>query len=468
MGLLSILLIIGVFYPKNGIKIYGHDFNFFSITSNKIDPSPVSGAIITINIDSLVQAAKQKKDSLDLLTKIIKQKLLDSILLSQKKIQYPNNDKSILYTFFQKLDNAKAKKVRIMHYGDSQIEADRITSRLRERLQKEFGGYGAGAFSVIPATRKLAVKTEYSLNWERKTGFGPYIDKSVKHNNYGALFAFSKYLTDSAQNHAKIDIFKPKKAYLHSRYFQQLHIFYTCYDTSQLTVLTNDSIIYTDTLEITDKIKKLSFNLGSTPDHLALHFIGQKSPLIYGLSTEGVNGVVIDNIPLRGASGTEFSKLDLNGLKNMHKLLNPSLFILEFGGNAIPFMKTKESCDRYGNWFKKQIKKLQKINPDAQFIIIGPGDMSTKEKTELITYPLLINVRDALRNAALETNSCFWDMYLNMGGENSIQEWAKKDPSLAAKDYIHFTNLGARKIADMFILDLMEDYKSYKNHQSEE
>ena len=143
MGLLSILLIIGVFY-----------------TSNKIDPSPVSGAIITINIDSLVQAAKQKKDSLDLLTKIIKQKLLDSILLSQKKIQYPNNDKSILYTFFQKLDNAKAKKVRIMHYGDSQIEADRITSRLRERLQKEFGGYGAGALSVIPATRKLAVKTE--------------------------------------------------------------------------------------------------------------------------------------------------------------------------------------------------------------------------------------------------------------------------------------------------------------------
>jgi lysophospholipase L1-like esterase len=125
-------------------------------------------------------------------------------------------------------------------------------------------------------------------------------------------------------------------------------------------------------------------------------------------------------------------------------------------------MKTKKSCERYGNWFKKQIQKLQKINPEAQFIIIGPGDMSTKDKTELITYPLLINVRDELRDAALETNSCFWDMYLNMGGENSIQEWASEDPALAAKDYIHFTNLGARKIADMFISDLMEDYKSFK------
>ena len=149
LGLLSILLLISLVYPKDGIKVFGHDFHFVDINTNEINVEPISEAKITINIDSLVQAAKQKKDSLDLVSKILKQKLLDSILLSQKTIQYPNNDKSILYSFFKKLDNAKTKKVRIMHYGDSQIEADRITSRLRERLQKEFGGYGAGAFSVI-------------------------------------------------------------------------------------------------------------------------------------------------------------------------------------------------------------------------------------------------------------------------------------------------------------------------------
>ena len=465
---MSILLLIVVFYPKEGIKVYGHDFYFYSINSNNTKKETVSEAIITVNIDSLVQAAKQKKDSLDLVTKIIKQKLLDSILLSQKKIQYPNNDKSLLYSFFKKLDNAKTKKVRIMHYGDSQIEADRITSRLRERLQKEFGGYGAGAFSVIPATRKLAIKTEHSTNWKRKTGFGPYIDTAIKHKNYGALFAFSNYLTDSLVNTAKIDIFKPTKSYKHSRYYQELNLYYTNSDTNQLTVLNEDSIIFSDTLPITEKIKKLSFDFGSTPEHLVLQFRGLNSPIIYGLSTEGKKGVVVDNIPLRGASGTEFSKIDYNGLKDMQRLLSPSLFILEFGGNSIPYMKSKESCERYGNWFKKQIQKLQKINPEAKFIIIGPGDMSTKQKTDLITYPLLVDVRDALRDAALQTNSCFWDMYLNMGGENSIQDWAKEDPALAAKDYIHFTSLGARKIADLFILDLMEDYKSYKSINKDE
>lgn len=461
-------MLIGSFYPENGIKVFGHDFHFLAVGENKKKKEPVSEAMITIDIDSLVQVAKQKKDSIDLVSKILKQKLLDSILLSQKSIQYPNNDKSLLFSFFEKLDNAKTKKVRVMHYGDSQIEADRITSRLRERLQKEFGGYGAGAFSVVPATRKLAVKTEYSSNWRRKTGFGPYIDTAINHKNYGGLFAFSKYLTDSLENKASIDVLKPTKAYKHGRYYQQLNIYYTNSDSTQLTVINEDTVLFSDTLKITNKINQLTFDFNSTPSQLSLQFTGHNSPLLYGMSTEGKTGVVVDNIPLRGASGTEFSKIDYNGLKNMHDLLSPALFILEFGGNSIPYMKTKESCERYGKRFKKQIQKLQKINPEAQFIVIGPGDMSTKDKTELITYPLLINVRDELRDVALETNSCFWDMYLNMGGENSIQEWAKEDPALAAKDYIHFTNLGARKIADMFISDLMEDYKSFKMNNSNE
>ena len=77
-----------------------------------------------------------------------------------------------------------------MHYGDSQIEADRISGRLRERLQKDFGGLGAGAYAVIPATRKISIKNECSSNWIRRTGFGPYIDTIVKHKRYGALFSF--------------------------------------------------------------------------------------------------------------------------------------------------------------------------------------------------------------------------------------------------------------------------------------
>ena len=70
-----------------------------------------------------------------------------------------------------------------------------------------------------------------------------------------------------------------------------------------------------------------------------------------------------------------------------------------------------------------------------------------------------------LKKAAFETNSCYWDTYLNMGGEGSIQDWVKMKPPLAARDYIHFTNKGAREVADMFIADLMECYTVYKENK---
>ena len=114
------------------------------------------------------------------------------------KIQYPNNDPSILFPFFERLTEANSRKVRIMHYGDSQIEADRITALLRESLQQKFGGYGAGAYAVIPATRKISIKNEVSKNWVRKTGFGSNIDSAVAHKNYGALFSFCAIDRDSS------------------------------------------------------------------------------------------------------------------------------------------------------------------------------------------------------------------------------------------------------------------------------
>ena len=202
------------------------------------------------------------------------------------------------------------------------------------------------------------------------------------------------------------------------------------------------------------------------PKALTLQFGSNSSPIIYGISLEGEKGVVVDNIPLRGASGIEFSKIDFESLSEMQKILSPDLFILEFGGNTIPYIKTKERAEKYGKYFKRQIQKLKKINPKALFLIVGPADMAMKEKTEFITYPILEEVILALKSAAFETNSCFWDMYLNMGGKNSIQKWVNEKPSLAARDYIHFTNRGAQKIADYFIEDFIRDYKYYLDQKN--
>ena len=50
----------------------------------------------------------------------------------RKNIQYPNSDPSILIPFFKKLENAKFKKVRIMHYGIPKLKEIEFLEDLRE------------------------------------------------------------------------------------------------------------------------------------------------------------------------------------------------------------------------------------------------------------------------------------------------------------------------------------------------
>ncbi len=53
-------------------------------------------------------------------------------------------------------------------------------------------------------------------------------------------------------------------------------------------------------------------------------------------------------------------------------------------------------------------------------------------------------------------------MYEVMGGKNSMPKWVNAEPKLAAKDYIHFTPKGAKKIAEEFYSKLIGLYDEYK------
>lgn len=396
---------------------------------------------------------------------------LDSLHNFRKSLQVTDKSKPALHRFFDALDNAKSKKVRIMHYGDSQIEVDRITSYVRNEFQKKFGGNGAGLFPVVDIAPKMSVNISYSENWKRYPGFG-LKDSTVNHNNYGPLISMSRYapipqtsiFTEENPTHeAWIVINKPKGAYSQTKNYNQLRVLLSNALTPVFyTILADGVALKEGTIPPNSPFIELKATFDKTPEEIKITFSGKDSPDVYGVSIEGTTGVVMDNIPLRGSSGTVFSKLDKTLLANAYANLSPNLIILQFGGNVMPYIKSEKECSDYGNWFKSQIYFLKKLNPNAAFIVIGPSDMSIKEKTEYITYPFLESVRDALKEAALSTDCVFWDMYEVMGGKNSMPKWVNAEPALAASDYTHFTPEGAKKISEEFYKKLMEMYVDYK------
>ena len=464
---MALLLLVMVVFPSDGIQLGSFKLEFPSASdffSYKADDNASEMKDLQELFDSNIVIS-------EIDSTLIKHKL-DSLHKYRKTIQVTDKGKPALHRFFDALDNAQNKKVRIMHYGDSQIEADRITSIFRNELQNKFGGNGVGLFSVIDVAPKMSVNISYSENWKRYSGFGQK-DSTVKHNKYGALISFCRYtpvpsnntIPDTLHYTAWIKLKKPRASYSRTKNYSQLTIFLTNSLTAVNYKIEADGVVLEEgKINANTPFQVLKTNFSSTPEEITISFEGKDSPNILALSLEGNTGVVADNIPLRGSSGTVFSQLEQTLLSNMYAHLNPDLIILEFGGNVMPYIKDEKQAIEYGNWFKSQVNRLKSLNPNAAFIVIGPGDMSVKEKTEFVTYPNLEFVRDALKDASLSTGCMFWDMYEVMGGKNSMPKWVNAEPSLAASDYIHFTPLGAKKIGEEFYDNLIRMYNKYKGN----
>lgn len=463
-GLLTVVMFL---FPKQGIQLGDLEFQFPTAHEFFI-PEHDNDSITNLEED-LAELFDSTIVVSEIDSTIIKHKL-DSLKKVRQSLQHTSKGKTAIHKFFDALDNAHKKKVRIMHYGDSQIEADRITSYLRNELQKKFGGYGVGLFPIIQVAPKMSINIEYSENWKRYTGFGKK-DTTVKHKKYGALMNFSRFspiplsdtIQDSIIHEAWIKIRKPRASYGRTKTHTQFKMFLSnSHKALNYEVVADGVSIQSGVITANNPFYVLKTSFSKTPEEIAITFKGNDSPEVYGISLEGNAGIVMDNIPLRGSSGTIFTKQDATLLGNMYANLSPSLIIMEFGGNTVPYIKSDKACTDYGRWFQSQIKFMKRLNPNAAIIVIGPGDMSVKEKTTYVTQPYLEGVRDALKDAALISGCMFWDMYEVMGGKNSMVEWVNAEPALAGSDYIHFTPKGAKKIAEEFNKKLMEMYDKYK------
>lgn len=390
-------------------------------------------------------------------------------------IEYPQDNGSVLNHFFNELLALRDKEglTRILHYGDSQIEGDRITSFIREYLQNEFGGKGPGLLlpgMVVPMT--VSVNTKNSKNWELFT-WKEVKDSVISHNRLGVMLQFASYSnpTNSALQDAstKIESFNIRPSSVcppHARLYNVCKILYGNNSVPvSLQIKSNGSLVKSDTLKaITSGYISKSYKLESS-EQVEITFKSTGNIDLYGIALDGSYGVAMDNIPLRGSAGLEFTRTDPELLKNMYNDLNVSLVILQFGVNVAPHIV--ESYSYYERALYRQLKLLKQIKPDLSIIVMGISDMARREETQVVSYPNLEKIRDAQKNAAFKADCAFWDSYEAMGGEGSMTDWANGDSPLARKDFIHLTYTGSNKLAEMFLNSLMNDFREYEKLDQE-
>jgi hypothetical protein len=221
----------------------------------------------------------------------------------------------------------------------------------------------------------------------------------------------------------------------------------------------NKTIVDAEIVPSSVGLKELKWRFPTPVRNLSISFKTDESPNIYGIALDALEGLAVDNVPLRGSAGIDFTRIDLNFLKQFYQLLNVKLLILQFGVNVVP--NVTENYTYYENNFIRQIEALKKACPFLSVIVVGVSDVSRNGDNGYESYPNIVKIRDAQKRAAFATGCAFWDMYEAMGGHNSMPSWVYANPPLAQKDFVHLNPMGAKIIGEMFYRSFIQEYERF-------
>ncbi len=345
-------------------------------------------------------------------------------------------------------------QVRVMYYGDSQVEGDRISGKLRELLREEGGGTGPGLFlPVMPVMYTESIWIQSSSNWNRYT-YVSYNDGVISNNRFGPLMVKCRYLAegDSVDNQVKATVkVKPSNlADTATACFERLRIFYNCEDGPvSVNVVAGNTLLLKDTLPVAPGVHETGCELYGV-SQITIEFEGRYSPDIYGISIESDTGVVVDNIPLRGSAGLEFTMVDNATLNEWMDMLQPDLIVLQYGLNIVRNVRDEYSYYRRG--IVRQIDVIKRASPAVPVLIVGVTNMADVVGDSIKPFDNIKEISRAQKEAAEETGAVFWDAYEEMGGSGSVADWVAK--RLMQTDYTHLTYAGADTVALMIARDL--------------
>ena len=265
-------------------------------------------------------------------------------VIPKVSVDSTTDSRIFLASFYASLYEADSRTIRVLHYGDSQIEEDRMTMSIREQLQKRFGGRGVGLMPLAQTIPTLTVKQELHMSGRfvmpqqgprRYLVFGPKRDQRAD-GLYGPMGQMAM-MNDSLVKGSE-EVIAVCHPLLQSTLYERWRVF------------ADSSVHY-------------SFS-GDT-----VRLSGRGA--VYGLSQESRTGVIVDNIPMRGCIGLVFTKMESQQLQTFYREQNVRLIILQFGGNAIPFNEKPSTIQAIVSGLRQQVRYLRACAPEASILFIA-------------------------------------------------------------------------------------------------
>jgi hypothetical protein len=449
----GVLLLLGAawaVFPAEGVRLGGRHLRFASYRGYVRDAMEQK-----VDVDSVLSALDGRFAMHDDTLAFFREFFYEN----PDRIYLPGDDYTFFDTVFCAFEHAcdSGRTVRVVHYGDSQIEMDRISSNLREALQERFGGSGTGMFPAMTTTPMATVSHYASGGFAFYTMIVDSTSRRAGHSRYGPLAQVTGLYGGGT---VSVRARKEKSTLGHVRTFQSVSVLYGRASEDFSATVQSDTLNPATVIRADSCATWVTWTFDKPVEQATLKFTG--SAEIYGVSTDGVAGVTVDNVPMRGSTGHILTRIDKELMKESFKLDDTGLVILQFGGNFVPAAGSSKAISGYMDEVREQIAYFQETAPDAKILFIGPSDMAiSTEDGRILSYRRLPELVDSLKAVSLHSGVAYWDLYRMMGGQNSMSQWVRHYPAYAGPDYVHFTPAGAKVVGETLSRSLLTYYDFY-------
>lgn len=316
------------------------------------------------------------------------------------------------------------EKIDIVHIGDSHIQAEMVTERVREILQEKYGNAGRGLispFKLAGTNQPVDYDISAALDIEHRT--------RLLKRPWEIAPGFTGVAASSDRTNRIT--FKNLKA---GHGFDQARIY------------TSEGISGVRFPEMTDS---------------ATFYVFPKES-VYGVYTykSSTPGLVYSAIGNNGACYSDYLLID--GFADKVATLEPKLIILSMGTNegfsTMSDGEIKETTLRL-------VRELKHKNPDALFLMWTPMECHKKNGEERFEVNGRVReVRELMKQVARVNGIAIWDFYEVAGGDGAAEKWI--DASLMnPRDHVHLLGAGYRlqgELAAEALIKLFEKTKGNK------
>ncbi len=358
------------------------------------------------------------------------------------------------------LANADSRTVSIVHIGDSHLQAETPTMRLREKFQSRFGGGGRGLISPLKLSGTYQ-PSDYTLSSSGSWSPAKFLRYPWPHT-----MGFSGTALRSLQPETDLTVATTTAD------FDDVQIFHA--GDVEITNVTDSDGRQLDFVVEHSRDGWTAVTLDRPLREITLHMRPADNFILHcAMLTDGNPGVVYNVIGNGGSDMAMYNRIPDLG-KGVARLY-PDLIILALGTND---SYNNFSQERFARTLDHLVTELRSANPDAEFLLVTPMEIqyprtvTVKKQVKgrrgkLRTVNQKIKQRQVvkeiapLRNQILDyakrNKIAVYDWYAVAGGEGASRRWV--DGGLMRTDHIHLTSAGYRLHADFLYEAILDALK---------